>query len=291
MTEFKKILNEISHENAIGHLFIVDIKFNEINEKTLSFNEVYPPIFEKAKSKKTNKQTKRLEPYERSSLQLLSIAVRGEEKDRLNSFLYNSKTHSTLKEKKFILLYVEDLHFLVTRAGWLVTHIYDHYTFEQATFKKDFVIMNQKSRQTATSSVEKDFYKLLNNSNFGINCRNNIDSCYLEPIYDDFSEISYIKNFTSIFNDDTIRDFFSPCLLREEIHTTYDAKIFALNRNDPTYESQKKFYEREKAEHLDVVNTFKNNKKAKKRKFKSVADKISDTLYPRKTKMVLDFND
>ena len=151
--------------------------------------------------------------------------------------------------------------------------------------------MNQKSRQTATSSVEKDFYKLLNNSNFGIYCRNNIDSCYLEPIYDDFSEISYIKNFTSIFNDNTFRDFFSPCLLREEIHTTYDAKIFALNRNDPTYESQKKFYEREKAEHLDVVNTFKNNKKAKKRKFKSVADKISDTLYPRKTKMVLDFND
>ena len=245
MTEFKKILNEISHENAIGHLFIVDIRFNEINEKTLSFNEVYPPIFEKAKSKKTNKQTKKLEPYERSSLQLLSIAVRGEEKDRLNSFLYNSKTHSTLKEKKFILLYVEDLHFLVTRAGWLVTHIYDHYIFEQATFKKDFVIMNQKSRQTATSSVEKDFYKLLNNSNFGINCRNNINSCYLEPIYDDFSEISYIKNFTSIFNDDTFRDFFSPCLLREEIHTTYDSKIFALNRNDQ-HMSHKKNSMREK---------------------------------------------
>ena len=45
--------------------------------------------------------------------------------------------------------------------------------------------MNQKARQTASSSVEKDFYKLLNNSNFGIDCRNNIDNCYLEPIYDD----------------------------------------------------------------------------------------------------------
>ena len=48
--------------------------------------------------------------------------------------------------------------------------------------------MNQKARQRATSSVEKDFYKLLNNSNFGIDCRNNIDNCYLEAIYDDFSE-------------------------------------------------------------------------------------------------------
>ena len=38
--------------------------------------------------------------------------------------------------------------------------------------------MNQKSRQTATSNVEKD----LNNSNFGIDCRNNIDSSTLQPI-------------------------------------------------------------------------------------------------------------
>ena len=36
--------------------------------------------------------------------------------------------------------------------------------------------MNQKSRQKATSSVEKDFYKLWSNSNFGIDCRNNIDN-------------------------------------------------------------------------------------------------------------------
>lgn len=71
---------------------------------------------------------------------------------------------------------MKDLHFLITRAGWLVTHIYDHYTFEQSKLKKDFVIMKQKARQTATSSVEKDFYKLLNNRNFGIDCRNNIDN-------------------------------------------------------------------------------------------------------------------
>ena len=67
--------------------------------------------------------------------------------------------------------------------------------------------MNQKSRQRATSSVEKDFYKLLNNSNFGIDCRN-IDNCFLEPIYDHFGEISYIKKYTTIFSDDTFRDFY-----------------------------------------------------------------------------------
>ena len=57
--------------------------------------------------------------------------------------------------------------------------------FFNQKLKKDFTVMNQKSRQTASSKVEKDFYKLLNNSKFGIDCRNNIDNCYLEPIYDD----------------------------------------------------------------------------------------------------------
>ena len=81
--------------------------------------------------------------------------------------------------------------------------------------------MNQKSRQRATSSVERDFYKLPNNSNFGIDCGNNIDNYMLEPLFDDFEEISYIKKFTTIFNDDTFRDFFSPALLREEIIQTF----------------------------------------------------------------------
>ena len=56
LVEFNKILDRISHEDKIGHLFIVDIKFHNINPKTLLFNEIYPLIFEK---------NKKMEPYER----------------------------------------------------------------------------------------------------------------------------------------------------------------------------------------------------------------------------------
>lgn len=63
-------------------------------------------------------------------------------------------------------LYAEDLYFLTFRAGWKVTKIYDHYTFRQDTFKKYFAVMNQNARKTAESTVERDFYKSLNNSNF-----------------------------------------------------------------------------------------------------------------------------
>ena len=60
--------------------------------------------------------------------------------------------------------------------------------------------MNQKARQKATSSVERDFYKLLNNANFGIDYRNNIDNCSFEPMYDKISKIAYIKRFVCIFD-------------------------------------------------------------------------------------------
>ena len=66
--------------------------------------------------------------------------------------------------------------------------------------------MNQKTRLRATLSVEKDICMLLSNSNLRIDCRNNIDNCFSEPLYDDISEISYIKKFTTIFNDDTFRN-------------------------------------------------------------------------------------
>ena len=67
LLEFNAILDRISHEDTIGHLFIVDNKFHNINEKTLVFNKIYPPIFEK---------NKKMEPFERSIVQLMSILVR-----------------------------------------------------------------------------------------------------------------------------------------------------------------------------------------------------------------------
>ena len=45
LLEFNKILDRISHAGKIGLLFIVNIKFQDKNPKTLLFNEIYPPVF------------------------------------------------------------------------------------------------------------------------------------------------------------------------------------------------------------------------------------------------------
>ena len=82
-----------------------------------------------------------------------------------------------------------------------------------------------------------------------------------------------------------------PSLLREEIISTYDSKIFALNKEEPTYEARKNILKEKKKKNLMLLKALKKNKKAKKRKFQNVDDKITQYLDPRKTKMIVGFND
>ena len=61
--------------------------------------------------------------------------------------------------------------------------------------------MNQNYRKTAKTKVEKDFYKLLNNSNFGNDCRNSIGNCKPELMFDGFEEIADIKKYPNTYTD------------------------------------------------------------------------------------------
>ena len=81
LKQFNFILQKLSIDDNVGHLFVVDIKFDEkaANKKTLLFNENYTPLFKKRKLVK---------PYERSIIQLLSVLVKNK-KDQLNSFKFN----------------------------------------------------------------------------------------------------------------------------------------------------------------------------------------------------------
>ena len=67
LCEFNVILSNLSHEDKIGHSVLADIKFHDKNHKTMLFNEIYTPIFDKQKDVKV---------HERSVLQLMSVLSR-----------------------------------------------------------------------------------------------------------------------------------------------------------------------------------------------------------------------
>ena len=116
--------------------------------------------------------------------------------DQLFSLPFNSKTHSTLKKNFYSALCRRSLFF------------------------------NNSSR---LESYKRDFQKLLNNSNFGNDCRNNIGNCSLELMFDGFEEIAYIKKYLNIFTDLKFREFFSADILRVHVECEYQK-----NKNSTT---------------------------------------------------------
>ena len=156
--------------------------------------------------------------------------------------------------------------FLIKRAGWTVTKINSHLTFEQSRFKRNFILMNQKSRQKSKTNVEKDFYKLMNNSNFGYDCRNNIANCQFVPIFDEYKEISYINQYHNIF-DKRVSSFITPDILKHKAEEDYNDKLMKLDKKDRFYEIKLQTLNAERRSSLESTEIFeKNLKRNKKRK-------------------------
>ena len=132
------LLESVSFEDKIGHLYIVDIEFDYKNatEKEFAYNKIYPPIIEKQKP---------IDPCERSVLEMLEQFVRSDKGRR--AYQVTAKAHANLFKKNFLPMYLEDLVFCIKRAGWKVTKTHSHLTLEQSRFKRNFILMNQKSRE------------------------------------------------------------------------------------------------------------------------------------------------
>ena len=206
---FNLLPENVLLDDPIGHLFVVDIEFNQKNKtkKEFLYNEILPPIIEKQKVLDSNK---------RSVYELLELFDETTE-NKPKSFRCTAKSHATMFPKKFILLYLEDLRFLIKRAGWIVTKLYSHFTFEQDCFKKEFVLSNQKWRQNAKNDIENFFYKLMNNANFGFDCRNNANNTKFEPKIDEIGEITYIKKYYILF-DSQGANFVKSYILEQNIN-------------------------------------------------------------------------
>ena len=189
-------------------------------------------------------------------------------------------------------MYLEDLVFCIKRAGWKVTKIHSHITFEQARFKQKFILMNQKSRQQSKNSVEKDFYKLMNNSNFGYDCRNNLDNCKFVPIFDEYKEITFINRYHNIF-DSKVSQFVTSDLLKADVEEKYNDKLSKLDKEDRFYEIKLQTIKTERLQQLEAAEKFDKQKKKNKKRTKLIdfMDRKNEALTNQKVKSLIDFDE
>ena len=236
-------------------MFVVNLFFNakNANEKQLLYQEVFPPVIEKQKI---------LEAYERSTYQLLELFDKTKEEPK--SYRCTPKSHANLFPKTFILLYLEDLRFLIKRCGWKVTKIYSHFTFEQSCFKQEFVLTNQRKRRDAKSSIEKDFYKLMNNANFGNDCRDNRNNTKFQPIVNEIEEITYIKKYYNLF-DSSVSKFVNSDILERQINQEFEQNLSTVKFDDPFRAVKIKSLESVKNEKMDALNCLKEKEKKGKK--------------------------
>ena len=164
---------------------------------------------------------------------------------------------------------IEQLCFAINRADWSAIKIYLEYTFEHGCFKKEFILMNQRSTQNAKNSIKKDFYKLMNNSNFGYDCCINIDNCQFAPIFDELQEITYLKRYYNYFNSKVL-SFVSNDLIRLEIEEKYNDSPMKLSKEDKYYEIQLSTLNTEKSESLETADNFEKKIKEIRKKELSI---------------------
>ena len=107
--------------------------------------------------------------------------------------------------------------------------------------------------------------KIINNSNFGIDCRSNIDNRTLEPIYDEISEIAFIKKYENIFGNEKYFQFSEINVITEEVNEKYERLHLWLDKNDLTYLARRYDYDSQREQDLNSVKSMEEQKKLAQR--------------------------
>ena len=269
-TEYNLLFEKVSLDDKKGHIFVVDIEFDYLHatDCQIIYNEILPPFIEKNTKIETN---------ERSVYQLLELYSE-DSRGNPKNYKVSAKADSNLLAKKFVPLYLEEIKFVVLRCGSKVTKLYKHYYFDQERFKRNFILMNQKARQEAGDKVESDFCKLLNNANFGYDCRSNLDNCKFEPINDEINELSFIKRYYSNIYDRIVQPFITSRVLKEEMDERFNNVRQKIKETDKFYAAKIRSIETRKKAENEALERFKEREKEhhKRTGLTSYVDRIDD---------------
>ena len=132
----------------------------------------------------------------------------------------------------------------------------------------------------------------MNNSNFGYDCRNNLDNCKFVPIFDEYRELTFISRYYNLF-DSKVRQFVTGELLKQDIEEKFYDKLSKLDQEDRFYEIKLQAIKNERLQQIEAAEKFEQQKKKKKKRTKLIdfADRRSVALTNQKVKSLIDFDE
>ena len=130
------------------------------------------------------------------------------------------------------------------------------------------------------------------NSNFGYDCRNNLDNCTFVPTFDELKEITYINRYHNIF-DPKISEFVTANLLKANVEEKFNNKLMKLDKEDKFYEIKLQTLKIERLTDLESAEKFeqKNKKNKKRTKLIDFTDRKNEALTNQKVKSLIDFDE
>ena len=100
----------------------------------------------------------------------------------------------------------------------------------------------------------------MNNSNFGYDCRNNIESCKFVSIFDEFKELTYINRYHNIF-DPKVSQFVTSDLLKADVEEKYNDKLSKLDKEDRFYKIKLQTFKTKRLQQLEAAEKIEQEQK------------------------------
>ena len=79
--------------------------------------------------------------------------------------------------------------------------------------------------------MEQNFFELLNNANFGFDCRNSANNAKFEPIIEEINEITYLKKYYNLFNN-KVSNYVNSDVLEQQIEHDFQQQIANVRQDD-----------------------------------------------------------
>ena len=115
-------------------------------------------------------------------------------------------------------------------------------------------------------TLKKDVFKLMNNSNFGYDCRNNIDNCKFVPIYEKMKEITFGNRYHDTF-DQKDKNLVTSDLLKQKPEEEFNEKLTNLDKEDRFYKTKFQTNQEDRKSSIETTENFeKKINKNKRRK-------------------------